>query len=224
METIQFSPRARSNTFYRWANALALITIFYNLAEGIVSVLFGYEDGTVALFGFGIDSFVEVISGLGIWHMIRRMQQNSSECHDAFEKTALKVTGAAFYILTISLIGIALVNLYQGHKPVTTFWGIIVAVISILSMWLLIHFKLKVGRQFNSQALIADANCSRACMYLSVVLLVASIGYELTGIGMLDSLGAIVIAALAFREGREAFGKARGEVVCNCHGSCNDKS
>ena len=224
MEAPQFRPSTQINTFYRWANALALITIVYNLAEGIVSVWFGYEDGTVSLFGFGIDSFVEVISGLGIWHMIRRMKQNSSARHDAFEKTALKVTGTAFYILTVSLIGIALVNLYQGHRPVTTFWGIIVAVISILSMWLLIHFKLKIGKQFDSQALIADANCSRACMYLSVVLLIASIGYELTGIGLLDSLGAIGIAAFSFREGREAFGKAKGEVVCNCHGGCRDKS
>jgi len=220
METIQFHPNAQRNTFYRWANTLALITIFYNLIEGIVSVFFGYEDGTVALFGFGIDSFVEVISGLGIWHMVRRMRQNGSESHDAFEKTALKVTGSAFYILTVGLIGTTLVNLYQGHKPVTTFWGIVVAGISIISMWLLIHYKLKVGRQFNSQALIADANCTRACMYLSVVLLISSIGYELTGIGMLDSLGAVGIAVLSFKEGREAFEKARGNLMCSCQGSC----
>jgi divalent metal cation (Fe/Co/Zn/Cd) transporter len=197
-----------------------LITIFYNLIEGIVSVLFGYEDGTVALLGFGIDSFVEVISGIGIWHMIRRMKQNGSESHDAFEKTALKVTGSAFYILTVGLIGTALVDLYQGHKPVTTVWGIVVAGISILSMWLLIHYKLKVGRQFNSQALIADAHCTRACMYLSVVLLISSVGYELSGIGLLDSLGAVGIAVLSFKEGREAFEKARGNLMCSCQGSC----
>lgn len=220
MEAIHLRPLAQRETFYKWANALALITIVYNLIEGIVSVVFGYEDGTVALFGFGADSFVEVISGLGIWHMIRRMKQNSSENHDAFEKTALKVTGAAFYILTAGLIGTALVNLYQGHKPETTFWGIVVAGISILSMWLLIHYKLKIGRQFNSQALIADANCTRACMYLSVVLLISSIGYELTGIGMLDSLGAVGIAVLSFKEGREAFEKAKGNLICSCQGNC----
>lgn len=221
METIYFRPVAKRETFYQWANALALITIFYNLIEGIVSVLFGYEDGTVALFGFGVDSFVEVISGLGIWHMIRRMKQTGSENHDAFEKTALKVTGTAFYILTAALLGTALVNLYQGHKPSTTFWGIVVASVSILSMWLLIHYKLKIGRQYNSQALIADANCTRACMYLSLVLLISSIGYELTGIGMLDSLGAVGIAVLSFREGRESFEKAKGNLTCSCHGTCH---
>ncbi len=220
METIAFRPGAQRNTFYRWANALALITIFYNLIEGIVSVFFGYEDGTVALFGFGLDSFVEVISGFGIWHMIRRMKQTGSESHDAFERTALRVTGTAFYILTVGLIATALVNLYQGHKPVTTFWGIVVAGISILSMWLLIHYKLKIGRQYNSQALIADANCTKACMYLSVILLIASIGYELTGIGMLDSLGAVGIAVLSLKEGREAFEKAKGNFSCACQGRC----
>lgn len=220
METIAFHPAAQRGTFYKWANALALITISYNLIEGIVSVYFGYEDGTIALFGFGIDSFVEVASGLGIWHMIRRMKQNGSASHDAFEKTALKITGTSFYILTVGLIATALVNVYHGYKPTTTFWGIVVASISILSMWLLIHYKLKIGRQFNSQALIADANCTRACMYLSVVLLVSSIGYELTGIGMLDSLGAVGIALLSFREGREAFEKATGNLTCGCQGGC----
>lgn len=220
MESIVFRLGAQRNTFYRWANALALITIFYNLIEGIVSVFFGYEDGTIALFGFGLDSFVEVISGFGIWHMIRRMKQNGNENHDAFEKTALKVTGTAFYILTAGLIATASVNLYQGNKPETTFWGIVLAAISILSMWLLIHYKLKIGRQYNSQALIADANCTRACMYLSAVLLVSSIGYELTGIGMLDSLGAVGIAVLSLKEGREAFEKAKGNLNCSCQGSC----
>lgn len=216
MEMIHFRPNTQRESFYKWANALALITIFYNLIEGIVSVLFGYEDGTVALFGFGVDSFVEVISGLGIWHMIRRMRRNGSENHDVFEKTALKVTGIAFYILTVGLVVTAAISLYKGYKPETTLWGIIVASISILSMWVLIHYKLKVGRQFNSQALIADANCTRACMYLSVVLLISSIGYELTGIGMLDSLGAVGIAVLSFKEGREAFKKARGNLICSC--------
>ncbi len=220
MDTITFRPRAYRETFYAWAKALALITIFYNFAEGIVSVSLGYEDGTVALFGFGIDSFVEVISGFGIWHMIRRMKRNSSERQDSFEKTALKVTGLAFFILTVGLAATAVVNLYQGHKPVTTFWGIIIAGVSILSMWLLIHYKLKIGRQFNSQALIADAHCTRACMYLSLVLFVASMGYELTGIGMLDSFGALGIAVLSLKEGREAFEKAKGNETCNCPGKC----
>jgi len=116
MKTIHFRPNTQRESFYKWANALALMTIFYNLIEGIVSVFFGYEDGTVALFGFGIDSFVEVISGFGIWHMIRRMRRNGSENHDVFEKTALKVTGTAFYILTVGLVVTAAISLRDTSR------------------------------------------------------------------------------------------------------------
>lgn len=177
MQTITLSSGVGRDTFYRWANALALITVFYNLGEGMVSVFLGFEDGTVALFGFGVDSFVEVLSGVGIWHMIRRMRRNGAVSPDKFERTALKITGAAFYVLTLALTATALINIVKGHKPETTFWGVVISIISILSMWFLMHYKLKVGRRFGSEALMADAHCTRTCIYLSVVLLVASIGY-----------------------------------------------
>ena len=64
-------------TLYKRAAILALITIVYNIIEGIVSVFFGLEDATIALFGFGLDSFLEVISGIGIWHMIGRLKRNN---------------------------------------------------------------------------------------------------------------------------------------------------
>ncbi len=203
---------------YKLASVLALITIFYNILEGLVSVFFGIKDETIALFGFGVDSFVEVISGVGIWHMLRRLKQNNNSSPDKFESRALKITGTAFYILTAGLIITVLVNLYAGHKPETTFWGIIISSVSILIMWLLIHYKIKTGKALNSQAILADAECTRVCIYLSVVLLLSSAGYALTGIGWLDSAGAVLIALLSFREGRESFQKAKGN-ACNC-GSC----
>ncbi len=205
----------------KWAYVLALVTVFYNLAEGMISVYFGLEDETIALFGFGVDSFVEVISGAGIWHMVRRLRKDNDATPHRFEAQALRITGTAFYLLTFGLPVTALLTMSRGHRPETTFWGIIVASVSILTMWLLIHYKLKVGRGLNSQAIITDANCTKACLYLSVVLLIASTGYELTGIGGLDSAGALVIAFLSFREGREAFEKARGEGACRCGDSCH---
>src|SRR5512139_2208097 len=168
-------------TFYKWATGLALITIFYNLIEGGVSVLFGLEDETIALFGFGLDSFVEVISGIGIWHMIRRMKKHDVREHDRFEKRALRITGGAVYLLAAGLAITSAATLYRGTKPETTRWGVVVSVVSILSMWLLIHYKIRIGKKYNSKALLADAQCTKACMYLSVVLLISSIGYELTG-------------------------------------------
>jgi divalent metal cation (Fe/Co/Zn/Cd) transporter len=206
-------------SLYRWAYALAVITIFYNILEGLVSICLGIEDETLALFGFGLDSFVEVISGVGIWHMIKRIRKNYDANPDHFERQALKITGAAFYILSIGLIATALVNIYQGHKPETTFWGIVISLISIVTMWFLIHYKVKVGKQLDSQAIIADANCTKACLYLSIILLLSSAGYELTGIGGIDSTGAIFIAGLSFKEGRESFQKAKG-LSCSYQGNC----
>jgi divalent metal cation (Fe/Co/Zn/Cd) transporter len=131
------------------------------------------------------------------------------------------VTGTAFYLLTAGLAATSAWNLYKGHAPETTFWGIVISLVSIFSMWALIHYKTKVGRGLGSNAILADAACTRACMQLSVVLLLASVGYELTGFGGLDSVGALVIALLTFREGREAFEKSRREVLaCCCGGNC----
>ncbi|MGA7144219.1 MAG: cation transporter, partial [Desulfobacterales bacterium] len=158
--------------------------------------------------------FVEVLSGIGIWYMVRRIRENSGAHPGPFEKTALRITGISFYILAAGLIVTAGINIYQGHRPETTFWGIVIALISIFTMWALIHFKVKVGRQLGSEAILEDANCTKTCLYLSLILLVASAGFELTGIGGIDSIGAVLIAAFSFREGREAFEKSRGESCC----------
>lgn len=215
------NPSPERKRLLRLASALALITVFYNVAEGLVSVFFGIADETAALFGFGLDSFVEVVSGLGIWHMVRRMRRGGSHPEadpDRFESTALRVTGTAFYVLAAGLALTASVNLYTGHAPETTFWGVVVASVSIAAMWALIHYKVRVGEELGSEAVLADARCTRACLYLSVILLVSSAGYELTGVGGLDSAGAALIAWFSFREGREAFGKAGGK-ACGC-GAC----
>jgi len=201
------------------ADLLAIFTIAYNLVEGIVSIFFGGADETLALFGFGVDSFIEVISAVGVWHMIRRIKKSQAETWDAFEQRALRITGGAFYILTAGLITMALVNILQQHRPETTFWGIVVSLVSISFMWLLIHHKMSVGKALASPAILADAACSRACLYLSLVLLIASAGYELTGIGSLDAVGALFLAWLSWREGKEAFEKARG-IACKCSGCC----
>jgi len=200
------------------ARYLALFTIFYNIIEGLVSVWAGAADETLSLFGFGVDSFIEVISAVGVWHMLRRISANGGETRDEFERRALRITGASFYLLTAGLTLTAMISLYQQHQPETTLWGIAVSLGSVSFMWYLIRQKTRVGTQLGSNAILADAACSRACLYLSLVLMVSSVGYELTGIGSLDAIGALLIAWLAFREGRESFEKASG-LDCSC--SCN---
>lgn len=200
---------------------LALFTIVYNLVEGTVSVLFGLQDETLALFGFGVDSFVEVISGVGILHMVLRMKKNDVKEHDAFERTALKITGFAFYVLSAGLVVGSALNLYYGIAPETTVVGVIVSSLSILTMYFLMTAKMKVGKALDMDAIIADANCTKTCYYLSFILLAASGLYLIFGIKYFDILGSLGIAYFAFSEGREAFEKAKtGSVACACGNHC----
>jgi divalent metal cation (Fe/Co/Zn/Cd) transporter len=199
----------------KWALLLSIFTIFYNFAEGIVSVFFGAKNETLALLGFGIDSFVEVVSGIGILHMVLRMKYSKVFTQDKFEKTALRITAYSFYLLTIGLIAASTINLIDGTKPQTTFAGIIISLISILTMYWLMKFKLSIGKQLKSDAIIADANCTKTCFYLSFILLAASLLYELFGIGFIDILGSLGIAYYAFKEGKESFEKAKtGSLTC----------
>jgi divalent metal cation (Fe/Co/Zn/Cd) transporter len=195
---------------------LAVITIAYNAIEGIISIAFGLSDDTLALLGFGIDSFVEVISGVGILHMVMRMQRSEPDKNDQFERNALRITGFSFMLLTAGLVAGSVINLIHDNKPDTTVPGIIISTVSILTMWALMKAKLKVGKKLNSDAIIADAHCTQTCFYLSIILLMASGLFEIFQIGYFDIAGSIGIAYFAFREGLEAFGKARGKISCHC--------
>jgi divalent metal cation (Fe/Co/Zn/Cd) transporter len=197
---------------------LSIITIFYNIAEGAISVYFGTEDETLALFGFGVDSFVEVISGIGILHMIIRMKKSNVNKRDGFERTALKITGFSFYLLTAGLLIGSVLNIINDVKPETTIVGIIVSLVSIVTMYYLMNAKLKVGKELNSDAIIADANCTKTCFYLSFLLLASSGLYELFHITYIDIAGSLGIAYFAFKEGKEAFNKSVSEnLACSCH-------
>ncbi len=205
------------NKLLRTAFLLSLITIFYNIVEGIVSIYFGAEDETLALFGFGVDSFVEVISGIGIAHMILRMKYSKVVSRDKFEKTALRITGFSFFLLAVGLVVVSVIHLVLNSHPRTTMTGIIIAIVSILTMYWLMKSKLKLGKALNSDAIIADANCTKTCFYLSFILLAASGLYEIFNIAYFDVLGSLGIAYFAFKEGREAFEKVRtGNLACNC--------
>ena len=122
------------SSMLNFALVLAVITVLYNVVEGLISVYFGMAHETLALFGFGLDSFVEVISGVGIWHMVLRIRQNGDEHRDKFEKTALKITGTVFYLLAVGLLVTSIYNLINGSKPENPLWGVIISSISIFSL------------------------------------------------------------------------------------------
>jgi divalent metal cation (Fe/Co/Zn/Cd) transporter len=209
-----------TDRLYRKAFYLSLFTIFYNIVEGLVSIAFGYSDETLTLFGFGADSFIEVISGIGIAVMIIRIRNHPESVVSEFETKALKITGTAFYFLAVTLAAGTIINIIRNHKPETTFWGIVISLVSIMVMsWLMISKK-RTGKALNSEPVLADANCTKVCIYMSIVLLVSSLVYELTGFAYADALGAAGLVYFSISEGKEAFEKARG-IQCSC-GHCDD--
>ena len=144
------------------------------------------------------------------------MGHTTIEKHDNFEKTALRITGIVFYILAAGLVVGAVINIVNDIKPTTTLMGIVVSSISIATMYFLMKAKLKVGNELKSDAIIADANCTKACFYLSFILLASSGLYEIFGIVYLDILGALGISYFAFKEGREALEKVKSDNISCC--------
>lgn len=200
---------------YKRAYQLSLFTIFYNIAEGIVSIIIGYHDETLTLFGFGVDSFIEVMSGIGIVVMILRIKQNPDSSKNEFEIKALKITGTAFYLLSAGLLTGIILNIITNHKPETTFWGIIISLISITVMVWLMKAKKSVGKKLNSEPIISDSICTKVCVYMSIVLLASSLFYELTGFAYADAIGAAGLIYFSLTEGKEVLDKSRGK-ICGC--------
>ena len=209
--------------YFRYALWLGFLTVGYNLLEGLVSIFFGIEDEALTLFGFGVDSFIEVMSGIGIVAMVLRIRRNPGTPRSQFERAALRVTGTSFYLLAAGLLTTAIYNIIVGHKPEATLAGGIIALISILTMWALVSAKRKVGRTLDSAPILADANCTLVCIYMSLVLLAASLIYELTGFGLVDSLGALGLIYFSVKEGKEAFEKAKG-MECGCEDECEQEA
>jgi divalent metal cation (Fe/Co/Zn/Cd) transporter len=209
----------QESALYRKAYVLAIVTVVYNIIEGLVSTGLGADDETLALFGFGLDSFIESISGVGVLLMIRRLTAHGPTSRTEAEKTALRVTGYAFYALAFMLIATSVMGIYHGHVPESTQWGVVVGSISIATMWWLVYEKRKIATVLDSAPLRADANCTMVCIYMSISILASSLVFELTGFAYADVLGAIAITWFSISEGRECFEKAKGH-ECSCETEC----
>lgn len=199
----------RSKRLNHLVLVLAVFTVFYNILEGLIATYLGFEDESLALFGFGVDSFIEMISGFGIIYMVLRIQNDPDSIRDKFERTALRITGIAFYTLVFSLVITSINNIWTDHRPVTTFWGMIISLFSILVMWFLVQGKRTLGKKLNSNPILADANCTMVCVYMSVILLISSGIYELFRLPYIDSVGTLGLAYFAFKEGKECLYKAK---------------
>jgi divalent metal cation (Fe/Co/Zn/Cd) transporter len=194
--------------WYRYAMYLSIFTIVYNIAEGVISTIVGYSDESLTLFGFGVDSFIETMSGIGIAAMVIRITNNPLSSKSPFEVTALKITGWSFYVLSAGLLVTAVLSVISGRQPESTLWGVVISLISIVSMLGLIYYKKKVGTALDSKAMIADANCNVVCVYMSLTLLASSFLYEMFSLPYVDAAGAIGLVYFSVKEGKECFEKA----------------
>ncbi|MBE1576906.1 cation transporter [Amycolatopsis roodepoortensis] len=189
----------------RRVRLLVAATITYNVIEAVVAISAGTIASSTALIGFGLDSVIEVASATAVaW-------QFSGKDPEARERTALKVIAVSFFALAAYVTVEAVRTLFGAdpaeHSPV----GIVLAAVSLLVMPFLSYAQRRAGRELGSASAVADSKQTLLCTYLSGVLLVGLLLNSLFGWYWADPLVALVIAAVAIKEGREAW---RGEHCC----------
>ena len=193
---------------------LSGLTIAYNLAEGLVSMAFGWADDSIALFGFGADSFIEVASALLVlWKLL-------DHGNLARERKASLGIGWLFLGLAMGITGGAILQLVAQRHPPTTVPGLVIALLSLSFMAFLWRAKLKAAQALDSATLAADAACSLACIQLSGVLFAGSLVFLLLpALWWVDAAAALALAGLIGKEGLSMIRAARSEHFtggCGC--------
>ncbi|RCW47172.1 cation efflux family protein [Halopolyspora algeriensis] len=186
----------------RW---LVTATITYNVIEAIVAISAGAAASSTALIGFGLDSTIEVASAAAVaW-------QFSGPDPEARERIALKVIGLSFFALAAYVTVESVRSLFGVASAEHSSVGIVLAAVSLVVMPALSHAQRRAGRALGSASAVADSKQTLLCAYLSGVLLVGLLLNSLFGWSWADPVVALVIGALAVKEGREAW---RGEHCC----------
>lgn len=185
---------------------LEYLTVGWNVLEGLIAIVAGLLSGSVALVAFGMDSLVEIISGLVlIWRL--RAEDRGDLDDAALERTERRaelLVGGAFMVLAAYVTIESLRSLLQAEAPEASPIGIVLTALSIVVMLWLARAKRETGEALGSRALIADSKQTRACWYLSAVALVGLGLNALLGWWWADPVAALAIAVLLVREGWEA--------------------
>ena len=182
----------------RWALTLTWATIAWNVLEAVVALASGAVAGSIALVGFGLNSVVEVASAaVVVWQFAGVVEER--------ERRALKLIAGSFFVFAAYVTVQAVWDLLARAEPRESTVGIILAVLSLLVMPVLAVAKRRVGRRLTSRTVVADSSQTLLCSYLSAVLLVGLVANATLGWWWADPVAALVIAALAVREGREAW-------------------
>ena len=189
---------------------LEYLTVGWNVVEGIIAVAAGIAAGSIALIGFGVDSFVETISGaVIIWRLMAETRgQHDDEAMERIEQRAERIVGIAFLLLAAYVGFEAVRALVNQEAPDASPVGIALTAVSIVVMLWLARAKRQTGEALGSRAMLADAQQTHACWYLSVVALAGLALNAAFGFWWADPLAALGITVLLVREGLEAL---RGE-------------
>ncbi len=207
----------------RRAQVLAGASVTYNVIEAVIAISAGLVAGSVALVGFGLDSVVEVSSGLIIlWQFRHRLPESR-------ERQALRMLAFSFFALAAYVTFESLRSLIAGSDPDVSPVGIGLAIASLIVMPFLSWAQRRTGKALGSNAVVADSTQTLLCTYLSAVLLVGLVLNATLGWGWADPIAGLVIAAVAVREGVEAWkgegccSPIAGPTGCGCSdGACTD--
>lgn len=195
----------------RRALRLSYFTVGYNLIEGIVSIAAGLLAGSVALVGFGLDSFVESLSGTVMIWRFSGHPSISPEEEERREARAVRLVGSAFLVLAAYVTYESIEKLVRREAPDPSLPGVIIALLSIVIMPILFYLKYKTGKALGSRSAVADSKQTLACVFLSVALLIGLGLNYLYGLWWADPVAGLVIVLFVAREGYEAL---REEKLC----------
>jgi divalent metal cation (Fe/Co/Zn/Cd) transporter len=196
----------------RRALLLSYFTVVYNVLEGVLSILAGGLASSIALVGFGTDSFIESISGgIMIW---RFRQTRLSEAEEKrVEARAVKLVGWSFFVLAAYVLFEAAKKLVTREVPEPSLFGIIIAATSLVVMPALFIAKQRTGRKLGSRSLLADSKQTLACTFMSFALLLGLLANRLFGFWQADPVVGLFIGAWLVREGIETLKEGR---LCSC--------
>ena len=198
-------PDERRHVLQRRVRMLIAATISYNVIEGAIAITAGTVAGSTALVGFGLDSMIEVSSAAIVaW-------QFSVTDPEARERTALRAIALSFFALAAYVAIESIRALHAGHVAEPSTIGIVLAAMSLLVMPFLSYAQRRTGRELGSATAVADSRQTLLCTYLSAVLLVGLIANAAFASWWADPIAGLVIAAVALREGRDAW---RGDPCC----------
>ncbi|MDQ0715339.1 divalent metal cation (Fe/Co/Zn/Cd) transporter [Streptomyces luteogriseus] len=201
-------PSARHAQLARRIRLLVAATITYNVVEAIVAITAGTMASSTALVGFGLDSVIEVSSAAAVaWQFSAR----DHTVREAREKTALRIIALSFFALAAYVTVDSVRALTGSGEAEHSTAGIVLAALSLAVMPFLSAAQRRAGRELGSASAVADSKQTLLCTYLSGVLLLGLLANSLFGWGWADPIAALVIAAVAIKEGREAW---RGDDCC----------